>query len=658
VAPALSGQRESIMNPAHWSRVEELFHQVADFLPAERAAFLDNACLGDAELRRDVESLLDQDGLKDDVVGAAVGRAVEQLPEETDLSAPDLPGLPLSGDANTTLPMKTARMEGRSLNGYTLIREIGRGGMGSVYLAERSDGAFRRQVAVKLIRPGQGSALLIARFQQEREILASLDHPNIARLLDAGMTEEGLPYFVMELVEGKPIHLWCDERKLNISQRVELLRDVCSAVRYAHQHLVMHRDLKPGNILVTPAGTVKLLDFGIAKFLQDEKAGVLPATQSLAQMMTPEYASPEQVCGGDVTTLTDVYSLGVLCYEVLTGHSPYHLRRAALYEMARIISEVEPARPSAVIDTTDLPVSGRGEKRPITPQTVSEVREGNSVRLRKRLEGDLDCIVLMALQKNPARRYASVEALDEDLRRHLEHLPVAAKPDDAWYRASRFIGRHSIGAMAVALVLISLLLGTAALMWQARITLDARHGTDVEALSFAPFWVLTSGFVLAACSAATYFLRPDKLRMAGALAGGTVWALSMRLQYGIGFSMGWWRSQVSEAPDPLQLLSLPVLILVAFAGAAAMLVLLAVGRRFGWKVQVAAVVLLAFYQAIRERIWFTAILPLMKAESDVLPLLTAVAIYTAGLSLGLVITRNIGGEKLASRYFHSAASGK
>ena len=249
-------------------------------------------------------------------------------------------------------------MEGRILSGYTLVREIGRGGMGSVYLAERSDETFHRQVAIKLILPPAGSAQVIARFQQEREILASLDHPNIAKLLDAGVTDEGWPYFVMEFVEGRPIHRWCDERRLNISQRIELFRGVIDAVRYAHRHLVVHRDLKPGNIFVTNDGVVKLLDFGIAKVLSSTDAERAPDTVTLAGMMTPEYASPEQVKGAAITTLSDVYSLGVVLYELLTGHRPYLLLSAAVHEMARVIVEVEPARPSDVV-TTSTPPSGR-----------------------------------------------------------------------------------------------------------------------------------------------------------------------------------------------------------------------------------------------------------------------------------------------------------
>ncbi len=503
------------MTPEKLSHMRKIYEAVLSQPPSERDAYLDIECHDDKEIRAEVERFL---------------TAREHVP--------DWLGQPLLGQAHPafeTSPVGVPRMEGRCLSGYTLIREIGRGGMGSVYLAERSDGAFKKQVAIKLVQPGRAGLAFIARFLQEREILASLDHPNIARLLDAGSTEEGLPYLVMELVEGQPIQQWCDARKLDISGRIALMRTVCAAVRHAHQHLVVHRDLKPGNILVTADGTVKLLDFGIAKLLEDKPRGELPATQTLAQMMTPDYASPEQVRGGVITTLTDVYSLGVICYELFTGHRPYRLTSAALHEMARVISEVEPLRPSAMVDTTESGIDEQSKEVSITPQTVSEVREGNPGRLRGRLKGDLDCIVLTALQKEPARRYSSVEALDEDLRRHLKRLPVAAKPDDAWYRANRFIRRHTAGVMAVALIVISLLSGLAALVWQTRITLDARLRAAPGSLWFTPFWLMSSGFVLAGCCATVYFLRPSRMRVAGALMGGTLYALSFTGQYRIGF---------------------------------------------------------------------------------------------------------------------------
>ncbi len=612
------------MTPEKLAYIRKIYEGAVEQNPTERAAYLDLHCRGDREVRAEVERFL---------------TAREHVP--------DWLGHPLLGSLRPdieTLPVGLPGMDGRRLGGYTLIREIGRGGMGSVYLAERSDGAFKKQVAVKLVQPQRAAAAFIARFQREREILASLDHPNIARLIDAGATEEGLPYLVMELVEGQPINQWCDERKLDISERLELLRTVCAAVRHAHQHLVVHRDLKPGNILVTPGGTVKLLDFGIAKLLEDKPAGDLPATQTLDQMMTPDYASPEQVRGGAITTLTDVYSLGVICYELLTGHRPYRLTSAALHEMVRVISEEQPLRPSDMVATTESNKGEQGDWRWITPEIVSGVREGDPVRLRNRLRGDLDCILLTALQKEPARRYSSVEALDEDVRRHLEHRPVAAKPDDAWYLATRFLRRHAAGVMAVSLVVMSLLFGMAALLWQIRIELAVRHGASAGSFWSMPFWVISLGFVIALCSVTAYFLRPTWIRAVGALAGGAVYALSFKLHYWIGFSMGWWHSRLPESADPLKVLSFPVLVLVAGAEAAVILVLLAVGRRFGWKAQVSGVILLAFYQALRERIWFTKILPVMMVDSGILPFLAAAAIYLVGQSLGVLVAQRIGAK--------------
>ena len=610
------------MTPEKLAYIRKIYEGAIEQNPTERAAYLDLHCRGDLEMRAEVERFLTAREHVPDWLGQPLLRSLR-------------PG-------TETLPVGLPSMDGRRLGGYTLIREIGRGGMGSVYLAERSDGAFKKQVAVKLLQPQRAGAAFIARFQREREILASLDHPNIARLIDAGATEEGLPYLVMELVEGQPIHQWCDERKLDTSARLKLLRTVCAAVRHAHQHLVVHRDLKPGNILVTPAGTVKLLDFGIAKLLQDKPAGDLPTTQTLAQMMTPDYASPEQVRGGAITTLTDVYSLGVICYELLTGHRPYRLTSAALHEMVRVISEEEPLRPSAVVATTESDRGEKGEWRSITPEIVSGVREGDPVRLRNRLKGDLDCILLTALQKEPARRYSSVEALDEDFRRHLEHRPVAAKPDDAWYLATRFLRRHAAGVMAVSLIIISLVFGMTALLWQIRIELAGRGGATPGSFWSMPFWVISLGFVIALCSVTAYFLRPTWIRAAGAFAGGAVYALSFKMHYWIGFSLGWWRSRLPESVDPLKVLSLPVLVLVAGAEAAVILVLLAVGRRFGWKAQVSGIILLAFYQALRERIWFTKILPVMTVDSGFLPFLAAATIYLAGQWLGVLVAQRIG----------------
>ncbi|MBC8164815.1 MAG: protein kinase, partial [Bryobacteraceae bacterium] len=512
---------------------------------------------------------------------------------------------------------------------------IGRGGMGCVYLAERSDGTFQKQVAVKLIQPGMNSADILARFRHEREILASLDHPGIARLLDAGTTEEGLPYFVMEFVDGQPIHRWCDERKLNVTQRLELFRGVCDAVQYAHQRLVVHRDLKPGNILVTADGRVKLVDFGIAKILRTDQPGEPETTRTLLPVMTPEYASPEQVRGDAITTLTDVYSLGVVLYELLTGHRPYHLLRAAMREMARVISEEEATRPSLVVATT--------EER-LTPQTVSAVREGQPDRLRKRLEGDLDCILLTALQKEPRRRYSSVEAFGEDLGRHLENRPVNAREDSFWYRTSRIVRRYPGAVASGVLIVLSLGAGLLATLWESRILIGAvgktLSGQDVLAPQLALFlYISLAGFGVAA-----YLTRATSLRAMGALAGGTVYGLGWLLKLKIGSGMGWWRSRFSETSDPMGLFAHPVgLLIFILGGAAIFLIFWRVSRRFGWPWQLVLIVGVAAGQAIRERIWFDAFMQVMAASPGIGPLAGDAALLVAALGLGYVMMRLIAG---------------
>jgi serine/threonine-protein kinase len=298
---------------------------------------------------------------------------------------------------------------------------------------------------------------ILSRFRHERQILASLDHPNIARLLDGGTTSDGLPYFVMEYIEGQAMDEYCEAHKLSTAERLQLFRTVCGAVQFAHQNLVVHRDLKPSNILVTPEGVPKLLDFGIAKLLKPELyAQTIAPTVTSLRPMTPDYASPEQVKGQPITTASDIYSLGVLLYELLTGHRPYRLRSSTPQEMERVICEQEPERPSAAISRTVNTRSVDGVTNTLTPETVSKPREGQPERLRRKLQGDLDNIVLMAMRKEPQRRYASVEQFSEDLRRHLEGLPVIARKDTFGYRAGKFITRNKV-AVAVALAFMLLI---------------------------------------------------------------------------------------------------------------------------------------------------------------------------------------------------------
>jgi len=440
------------MEPERWRQIEDLFHSALECEPGRRSVFLDSACSGDASLRREVESLLssyDKGSFTETPAFAEGIRLVEENEERSHT--------------------------GQNIGPYRVIRKIGQGGMGAVYLAARADQAFQKDVAIKLIKRGQDTEDVIHRFRSERQILASLDHPNITRLLDGGTTEDGLPYFVMEYIQGEPIDIYCDSRKLDVTHRLMLFQSVCAAVHFAHQHLVIHRDIKPGNILVTSEGVPRLLDFGIAKLLAADPS-VSDRTITLARRMTPQSASPEQVCGRNITTATDVYSLGVLLYKLLTGHSPYELAGKSSEEIERAICEEDPEKPSTVIDRPEESAAGRA----ITPQSTGETREGTPDKLRRRLRGDLDNIVLMALRKESQRRYASVQQFSDDIRRHLEGLPVVAHHDTPAYRAAKFVHRHKTGVAAVAVIFLSLATGIVATVRQARIAAAERDRTRIE----------------------------------------------------------------------------------------------------------------------------------------------------------------------------------
>ncbi|HXM39782.1 MAG TPA: serine/threonine-protein kinase [Bryobacteraceae bacterium] len=416
------------MNAERFRQIRNLFEAVVERPPDTRGTFLVEACEGDADLQAEVERLL------------AAHR------HDTDLLAG--PAIP---------PENPQRLEGRRVGSYEILREIGQGGMGTVYLAVRADRAFRKQVALKIVRPEAGSQEVLRRFQQEREILATLDHPNIARLLDGGSTEQGLPYFVMEYVAGEPIDLYCDRHKLNVAARLELFRTVCAAVAYAHRAGIVHRDLKPGNILVTAEGTAKLLDFGIAKVLRAAEDETVYITRSGLHLMTPEYASPEQVRGEAVTALGDVYSLGVILYELLTGHRPYRMRSRVLHEVVRVICEEPPTRPSTAVSLPEGR-TGAGGVGPdtVTPELVSRARDASPAELRRQLSGDLDNVLLKSLSKEPVARYRSAAQLDEDVQRHLQGEPVLSRGDTLTYRVGKLLQRYKIWvifAMAVAAAL-------------------------------------------------------------------------------------------------------------------------------------------------------------------------------------------------------------
>ena len=428
------------MNPEKWEQVKELLGSALERAPAERSTFLSEACGSDEALRAELEALL-----------AAYDA------EKT-----------VSAQAPSAEPLAPAEPAEKRIGPYQLIRQIGKGGMGAVYLAVRADDTFSKKVAIKLVQTGIDTQDILQRFRHERQILATLDHPNIAKLLDGGTTDQGLPYFVMDYVEGTRIEEYCEGHKLQISERILLFRDVCSAVQYVHQNLVVHRDLKPSNIFVTPQGIPKLLDFGIAKLLKPEMfTKLIDSTRAEFRLMTPGYASPEQVRGEPVTTASDVYSLGVILYELLTSCCPYKLKTDSPAEILRAVCDQDPEKPSTIVvkpsDATDA-----GKKK-ITPENVAAERGTLPEKLSRQLRGDLDNIVAKALRKEPQRRYVSVEQLSEDLHRYLVGLPVSAHRDTWNYRAGKFAHRHKAGVAAAALIALSLVGGVLATTWQARV---------------------------------------------------------------------------------------------------------------------------------------------------------------------------------------------
>ena len=434
-----------------WRRMDALFAEALERPPEERGAFLDTACAGDAGLRREVEGLLEADERSATFLEHPAGELLGLLPD---------------GE------------EGGRLGPYRLLRRLGSGGMGTVYLARREDEHYRQEVAIKVLRSGLQSTEALHRFLAERQILARLEHPNIARLYDGGNTEDGRrPYLVMELVEGLPVDEYCDRRQLTVDQRLDLFRRICSAVQYAHQNLLVHRDLKPANILVTAAGEPKLLDFGIAKRLEPEAADA-SLTRTGLRVLTPSYASPEQVKGEPITTASDVYSLGVLLYGLLAGRGPYRAGSGLPHEIERAICEQEPERPSLALVRAAADGSG-----PATPEEIARARGTRPPALRRRLRGDLDNIALMALRKEPGRRYGSAAQLSGEIDNHLQNLPVAARPDTLLYRGRKFLRRHRAAAVAAALMVLVVLGFVASLLVQRRQVVQERDRARY-ALSF------------------------------------------------------------------------------------------------------------------------------------------------------------------------------
>ena len=444
------------MTPERWEQVDALFAAALERPPEERQSWLDAACEGDGALRRAVLELLADAGAAEAVLGESVtGYAAAVVDEVQAELAREEEALPLGGRVGP----------------YRLLREVGRGGMGTVYLAERADQEFRKQVALKLVKRGMDTDEVLRRFRYERQILAALEHPSIARLYDGGAAEDGRPYLVMEYVEGEPVTRACDARRLPVEARLRLFASVCEAVEFAHRNLVVHRDIKPSNVLVCADGTPRLLDFGIARLLDPDAPGAAPRTRTGVRLLTPEYAAPEQRDGGPVTTAADVYSLGLVLYELLAGRRP---PAGSLVE-----------RPSAA-------VAGPGAEE------AARLRGTTPERLRRLLRGDLDTIVLRALAEDARRRYPSAEQLLADVRRHLAGHPVAARGDSLAYRTAKLVRRNRAAVVAGALVLASLVGGLGAALWQA----ERAAGERDVALQERARAEQVSGFVLGLFEAA------------------------------------------------------------------------------------------------------------------------------------------------------------
>jgi len=429
------------MDAQNWKEVKALLEEVLELPAEDRDSFLASQKISPA-IRSEVESLI---GFETDATEMMQVSAVEFSKDFIDENA----------------------LAGQQIGPYQIVSELGYGGMGAVYLAQRIDGKFSQRVALKLLKREMNTASLRRRFEQEQAILARLEHPNIARLLDVGVTNDKVPYLAMEYIEGLPIDDFCFRNQLDLNQRLELFRKVCSAVDFAHRSLVIHRDLKPSNILITEDGSPKLLDFGIAKIISDDNETA--ATVTKLGVMTPSYASPEQLRGESVTTATDVYSLGVILYELLSGRRPFEGSEHNIKDIYQAVVDADPPMPSVVADTLDHASRLRPVPPGMTEGSLVQATAPRTVSIKPQfLRGDLDNIVLKALKKESDRRYTSAEKLSDDIQRHLDGLPVLARPDTFAYRAGKFVTRNRLSVFVGALLFLTIIGGVAATMWQAR----------------------------------------------------------------------------------------------------------------------------------------------------------------------------------------------
>ncbi|MFN2374547.1 MAG: serine/threonine protein kinase, partial [Cyclonatronaceae bacterium] len=483
------------MDAKRWNRLTSLFREILEKDDPARTTMLGKLQVQDPGMFREIKSLLDADNDENSILD---GFAVDAIDLDDLLS-----------------------IDGSRIGPWRVIRRVGSGGMGNVYLAEREEGGFEQRVALKLIRHGMDSVQILRRFESERRIQARLQHPNIARLLDGGLTDDRRPWFAMEYVEGEPVDRYCSINRLGVEDRLNLFITIASAVQYAHSSLVVHRDLKPDNIMVSgpaDAPRVKLLDFGIASVLDEGEDDAVKLTRDGNRPMTPAYAAPEQLLGRPVTTAGDVYSLGVILYELLAGYKPYRTNDISIHDLAKWIDQNPPPRPSsvAVADAADVVVTDKQKQQPdyrnddlsgsgkdpggpgpgvaglndpIETDRIPAVRQAAddqaltpaTRRLRRRLEGDLDVIILKAMHRDPERRYQTVEQYIADIQRHLSGQPVHARAESKRYRLGKFIRRHKPMVVAGSLLLITLITGIVAFAWQYNIAAAERDRARVEA---------------------------------------------------------------------------------------------------------------------------------------------------------------------------------